>query len=286
MARDRFLHLLRFLHFADNDVTDATDPNCDRLHKIHAFVNAIHARCAAVYSPSQDLCVDESLVLFKGRVAFKQFIRNKRARFGIKLFELCTSNGIFLNFLIYHGKMSEELHSDPNCDLLMSEKIPVTLVQRFLNRSHRLFLENYYTTPTLASYLLEKETKLIGTVRPNRRHFLRDLATAEVGRGEAKFALSDTGVLAVKYRATKDKSNNKPKVVCLLSTDHANVVAPSPKKDKDGNDIMKPMCVMAYNRSMASVDLMDQQLEALLVIRKAYQWHKKNSFSESCYNAS
>jgi len=103
MARDCFLLLLCFLHFADNDLLDVNDPNRDRLHKIRTFVNLIRARCAQVYSPSKDLYVDESLVLFKGRIAFKQFIRTKRARFGIKLFELCTSNGILLDFLIYHG---------------------------------------------------------------------------------------------------------------------------------------------------------------------------------------
>jgi len=48
MARDRFLLLLRVLHVADNDATDVSDPNCDRLHKICACVNAIHACCAAV----------------------------------------------------------------------------------------------------------------------------------------------------------------------------------------------------------------------------------------------
>ena len=278
MARDRFLLLLRFLHFADNDCLDATDPNRDRLHKIRTFVNLIRARCAEVYSPSKDVCVDESLVLFKGRVAFKQFIRSKRARFGIKLFELCTSNGILLDFLIYHGKMSEELMSDPTHDFQISERIPLTLMNKYLNKGHRLFLDNYYTTPTLALHLMKNGTKLVGTVRPNRRQFPRDLANADISRGESKFALSDTGVLAIKYRALQDKSNNKLKVVCLVSTDHADTVAASAKKDKDGNDIVKPTCVLDYNRSMGGVDLMDQQLESLLVIRKAYKWYKKLFF--------
>jgi len=71
MARNRFLLLLRVLHFADNDRLDATDPNRDWLHKNQAFANLIRTHCTKVYSPSKDLCVDESLVLFKGRVAFK-----------------------------------------------------------------------------------------------------------------------------------------------------------------------------------------------------------------------
>ena len=45
-----------------------------------------------------------SLVLFKGQLHFRQYIRTKRACFGIKLYELTTSDGITLDFLICGGK--------------------------------------------------------------------------------------------------------------------------------------------------------------------------------------
>ena len=163
-------------------------------------------------------------------------------------------------------------------DFQMSEKIPLTSMNKYLNKGHRLFLDNYYTTPTLALRLLKNGTKLVGTVRPNRCQFPQNLANADTVRSESKFALSNTGILVVKCRALQDKSNNKPKVVCLVSTDHANMVATSSKKDKDGNNIVKPTCMLDYNRSMGGVDLMDQQLESLFVIRKAYKWYKKLIF--------
>jgi len=144
--------------------------------------------------------------------------------------------------------------SDPTHDFHISERIPLTLMNKYLNKGHRLFLDNYYTTPTLALHLLENGKKLVGTVRPNRRHFPGDLANADIARGESKFALSDTGVFAIKYRALQDKSNNKLKVVCLVltdhATDHANTVAASSKKDNDDNDVVKPTCILDYNRSM------------------------------------
>jgi len=164
IACDRFLLWLKFLYFSDNDLFDAKDPNRDRLFKIRPLVSVICDRCANVYSPGWDLCVDESIVLFKGRLAFKQFIRTKREQFGIKLFELCTSNGIILDFLVYHGKMNEELLPQ----FQISESIPVTVMQRYLNKGHRLFVDNYYTTPALALHLLDNNMKLMGTVRANR----------------------------------------------------------------------------------------------------------------------
>lgn len=73
MSRDRFLLLLKFLHVADNSVFDPVDPNRDRIYKIRPFFDIVTDRFKAVYSPKRELCVDESLVLFKGRVSLKQF---------------------------------------------------------------------------------------------------------------------------------------------------------------------------------------------------------------------
>ena len=62
-----------------------------------------------VYSNGKNITVDESLILFTGRLSFQQYIKTKRARFGIKLFQLCTSNGIQLDFIVYHGNMALSL---------------------------------------------------------------------------------------------------------------------------------------------------------------------------------
>lgn len=235
MSRDRFLLILRFLHFNDNDLYDAKDPQRDRLHKIRPIVDMIKVNCSSVLSPGPDLCVDESLVLFKGRVAFKQFVRTKRARFGLKMFELCTSRGILLDFLVYHGKMREELESIPGHNVLFSEQVPITLMSRYLDKGHRLFLDNYYMSPVLTQYLLDRQTKAVGTMRPTRRNFPRELANLSIAKGECKFMASHTGLLAVKYRALQDKSNKMPKIVHLLTTDHTNCCVNTGKKTKTAN---------------------------------------------------
>ena len=40
----------------------------------------------------------------KGRLGFKQYIPNKRARFGIKMFSLCEVSGYLCNSFVYLGK--------------------------------------------------------------------------------------------------------------------------------------------------------------------------------------
>jgi len=276
MARDRFMLLLRFLHFVNNDTIDPKDPNRDRLAKIRNVMNLLRRRFATVFAPGRDLCVDESLLLFKGRLAFKQFIRTKRARFGIKIFELCTHNGILLDFAVYHGQFSRELDADQ--DMLISERIPVSLMKQFLDQGHRLFLDNYYTSPKLVKYFLSHNTRVVGTVRSNRQNFPPALANASLQRGEAKFALADEGIIAVKYRAHQDRANKQEKVVCLLSADHGNDVVETRKRTADGQKVLKPSCVVDYNCKMGGVDMVDQQLESVLVVRRSYKWYKKLFF--------
>ena len=100
MTRDRFILILRYLHFTNND----NSPEDDGLWKIRNVYENLNEKFSTFFSPFQKLCIDESLVLYKGRLRFKQYIPSKRHRFGLKLFVLCDcETGIILNVLIYTG---------------------------------------------------------------------------------------------------------------------------------------------------------------------------------------
>ena len=47
------------------------------------------------------------------------------------------------------------------------------------------------------------------------------------------------------------------------------------KQDKDGNTITKPTCIISYNQNMGGVDMTNQQLDGIDVLRKSYKWYKK-----------
>ena len=65
--RDRYLHVLRFLHFTDNKkVPDMKDENSDRLWKF----DILNEKFSKFYNPLEHLAVDEVIVKFKGRVIF------------------------------------------------------------------------------------------------------------------------------------------------------------------------------------------------------------------------
>ena len=109
MKKVRFLLILRFLHFADNRIHNPADLDRDKLYKIREVSDMTRKRCSEAFYPRKKLSVDESLVLFKGRLSFKQYIKFKRAGFGIKPYQLCTTDGIVLDYVIYYGGMTNEL---------------------------------------------------------------------------------------------------------------------------------------------------------------------------------
>ena len=50
MRRDRFLLLLRFLHFADNSRYNPNDPDRDKRYKLREVVDMIKNSCGNAYS--------------------------------------------------------------------------------------------------------------------------------------------------------------------------------------------------------------------------------------------
>ena len=281
MARDRFLLILKFIHFNDNEDPnyDTDSEDRDRLHKIRPLIDLLRERCQKVYQPGCDLSVDESLVLFKGRLHFKQFIRTKRARFGVKLYELTTSDGITLDFLVYCGK-GMFADDDPHYDMPSTERIPVILLQNFLGKGHVLYTDNFYTSPSLALFLLQNKTHLCGTIRTNRRKFSKEIVNVNLEKGTSAFyvTLNQKAMLACKYRSHKDKAGNQPKVVHMLSTCHQPSSIDTNRTQMNGDAIIKPEAVWNYNLHMGGVDRVDQQLHSFDILRKSYKWYKKIAF--------
>lgn len=48
--------------------------------------------------------VDETMVPFRGRLIFRQYNPGKAAKYGIKLYKLCATNGYTFSPSVYTGK--------------------------------------------------------------------------------------------------------------------------------------------------------------------------------------
>lgn len=101
MTYNRFFLLKMFLHFVDNDAThDRT-----KINKIRRVVDYFNRKFSELYTPGQDIAIDEILLKWHGRLSFAQKISSKAAQVGVKTYELCESKtGYLWAFRVYTGK--------------------------------------------------------------------------------------------------------------------------------------------------------------------------------------
>jgi hypothetical protein len=107
LKRDRFFHIIRFLHFSNNGTAiDKNDPHYDRLSKVRTVFDMLNDAYSKYYAPSEHLAVDEVTVLYKGRVIFRHYLPNckRHKRFGIKMYKLCDKTGYTYDMEVYLGK--------------------------------------------------------------------------------------------------------------------------------------------------------------------------------------
>jgi len=64
----------------------------------------------------------------------------------------------------------------------------------------------------------------------------------------------------------------------MLSTVHKPIVKKTNKIDKQGNYVLKPVCVIDYNANMGLVDKSDMQISFNTTSRKSIKWYKKFFF--------
>ena len=83
--------------------------------------------------------------------------------------------------------------------ILITERIPDTLMERYFGKGHNLYIDNFYTSLRLANYLIKSGTNVTGTIREKRKQFPLELRNTILQKGEAAFYQHD-GIVIVKYR--------------------------------------------------------------------------------------
>lgn len=74
-----FTLITKYLHFTNNDEYDAATHPYPKLHKVWDVHDMIRNNFTNVYVPDQDISTYESLMAYKGRLSWIQYIASKRA---------------------------------------------------------------------------------------------------------------------------------------------------------------------------------------------------------------
>ena len=262
VSRDKFFKINRYLHLSDSSKQKKKgDSGYDPLFKVRPLIDKTLELFPKYYQPKQDLAIDEMMVGTRCRIHFLQYIPKKPTKWGIKIFVNSeSSTGYVLTYDVYVGA-SEKNHTHATVMKLMS---------RYLNKKHKLFTDNFYTSPLLFKDLLENGTYACGTIHTNRKFFPNELKSPSLKRPEYKFATCGLFTAGI-WHDRRD--------VTFLSTIHSasvDVVQKRAKGSKEKEPIPCPSAIAEYNRSMNGVDITDQHLSYYsLTKRKTTKWWKK-----------
>ena len=157
MPRNRFEDILRFIHFSDEN-----DDSAGRLKKIRDLATLFNKKFQQHRIPGENITIDESVVPFRGRLKFKQYLPGKAHKYGVKLYKACDPDGYTYGFKVYSGKETEE-----KTDVRHSNKVVLELLENYLDKGRTLIVDNFYTNLEIASHLLKYKTHLVGTLRQN-----------------------------------------------------------------------------------------------------------------------
>ncbi|XP_047098395.1 piggyBac transposable element-derived protein 4-like [Schistocerca piceifrons] len=160
----RFLFLLRSLRFDDTS-TRKERLATDKLAAIRDLHSAFLKNCRNNYSPGEFTTTDEMFVPFRRRCVFVQYMPNKPANYGLKLYALCDSKTFYIfNFEVYCGRQ--------NPGPYVASNQPMDIVKRLvepIKGTHRnVTTDNYYSSYPVAQHLLENGLTFIGTLKKNK----------------------------------------------------------------------------------------------------------------------
>ena len=153
MVRNRFQLLLSLLHFNDND----TIKTGDRLAKIQPLLDVLEQNLKGMFCPGEDIVIDETLIPWRGRLIFRQYIPNKAHRYGIKLFKLCSVNGYTWGLKVY---LRRSVTGERQVGL--AKNICLNLAEQLLYQGRTLYIDNFYTSYELAKCFLDKKNSRCG----------------------------------------------------------------------------------------------------------------------------
>ncbi|XP_062524652.1 piggyBac transposable element-derived protein 4-like isoform X1 [Bombyx mori] len=255
MSSRRYEQILRCICCSELDAKGA--------EKINKFVDLLTLNFRKIYKPDKELSLDESLLLYRGRLHFRQYIKSKKARYGIKFYVLATADGYVLNIIMYSGK-------DENTQLrgvTKLERLVMRLMRPFLLKGHHLFMDNYYNSVTLSQKLFDLKTHTNGTLRVNRKDNPKEVVDRKLKKGDH--------VWVRKNKVYVSKWVDKRPVIMLTTREHPRIIETT---NRFGKIVKKPIEVATYNKYMSGVDRSDQMISYYSSPRKTIRWYKKVLF--------
>nr|XP_054600172.1 piggyBac transposable element-derived protein 4-like [Nothobranchius furzeri] len=252
MSLETFHKISRVIRF-DNRETRASRCERDKLAAVRDVWDKWVEILPLLYNPGPHVTVDERLVPFRGRCPFRQYMPNKPAKYGIKIWAACDAKSSYAwNMQVYTGKLpgeASEKNQGMRVVLQMSEGL----------QGHNITCDNFFTSYWLGDELQKRKLTMLGTIRKNKPELPSEILKMQ-GRPphSSKFVFTEKATV-VSYCPKKNKN------VLVMSTMHTDASL-STREDK------KPQMILDYNSTKGGVDNLDKVTATYSCQRKTARW--------------
>ncbi|XDV14750.1 hypothetical protein PO909_014946 [Leuciscus waleckii] len=249
MSYQKFVTIANALHFSNTKEDEKNDSKkgtaaYERLGKIIPLYQVIREACKTFFHPFQNITIEERIVAAQPRTGLKRRIEKQSADRGYKLFALtdCTS-GYTWDFFIYEGKSCSS-----QSEGLSYESVMALVDENMLGSGYKLFVDKFYTSPTLFRNLLGKKVWACGPVLPTRKGFPKNSVNRlrrNAPRGTMRWIRNDE-LLFVEWKDSKE--------VQMCSTFHKAYEGDTVQRKVKGDayqtlvQVPIPAAVLDYNR--------------------------------------
>lgn len=256
MSLRRFSFIINHLRFDDVSTREERLAQ-DKLAPIRKLFDDFVTNCQLHYTPFENLTIDEELVAFRGRCKFRQYLPNKPAKYGIKIFALVDARTYYsLNLEIYAGEQPEGPYKFSN----KPHDVVDRLVKPISGSGRNITMDNWFTSyPTFEHLLKNHKLTAVGTMKSNK---------ACIPEKFKKNREVYSSLFGFQKKITLVSYIPKPrKNVFMLSSLHHDM-----EIDQDTDEKQKPVIITFYNKTKGGVDTVDKLIQSYDVTRNSRRW--------------
>ena len=160
----------------------------NRLFKISLLLSPLIKASQETYYPNREICLDESMIAFKGRAVATVYQPKKLLKWGMQAWFLADSRTSYCYKLdIYSGKETVEQNINKMHRIVINTASPCN------HAGHHLYFDNYYASPVVIADLALKLFGACGTLRVNRKKIPQAIQKAKLKAGmDPVFVMSCT----------------------------------------------------------------------------------------------
>jgi len=129
----------------NNDAKAATgQPDYDPLFKIWPVIDTLNTKFQDIYTPEEQLTIDEAICPFQGHIFFHVYIKGKPHKYRIKMFECCEAkSGYVYNLEVYN--VAHPTNSENNTVFSVVDR----LCDKIKGKGHCVYMDKWFSSPKI-----------------------------------------------------------------------------------------------------------------------------------------